>query len=197
MLLLMADNDEDKKENLKFLHEFHCFREEFGDDCVPVKLREAVHYAEYVLNIEELTVFKKDSTVEWNEGPILINGAVTVRDNDDRKMREIFCEENHYWRPLFGYKEREKLAMECCSCIECRFLTKKRLHREECLPDISRSYFDQHYTRKGDEAIKCTKSKFYFPHFERDDDEGEYPPDDHYINVTGPALEEGMAAMQE
>ena len=158
----MADNDDNKKEHLKFLHEFYCFREEFDDGCVPVKSREAVHNAECVLNIEELTVFKKDPTVEWNEGPILINGAVTVGDNDDRKMREIFCEENHYWRPLFGYKEREKLAMECCSCIECRFLTKKRLHREECLPDISRSYFDQCYTRKGDEALNARRANSTF-----------------------------------
>ena len=99
ILLLMADNEGDKKENHKFLFEFQCFREEHTDIEIPSVLREAVWNAEYELKMEELSVFKKDSAMEWSE-----TTAVVVRDNDDRRVREMFCERDRYWRPLFGYK---------------------------------------------------------------------------------------------
>ena len=189
----MADNDENKKENLKFLHEFHCFHQEFDDGCVPQELREAVWNAECELNMEELTVFKEGPTIQW----VPSRHHIVIRDNDNRRVRELFCEKDCFWRPLFGYKEREKLAMECCKCNECRFLTKKRLRREEGLPDMTRSDFDRHYAQKGDGGSKCTKTSFYLPYVEREDDEGDYPSDDYCTNVTVPALEEGMQALEE
>ena len=179
----MADNDENKKENLKFLHEFHCFHQEFDDGCVPQELREAVWNAEYELNIEELTVFKEGPTIEW----VPSRHHIVIRDNDNRRVRELFCEKDCFWRPLFGYKEREKLAMECCKCNECRFLTKKRLRREEGLPDMTRSHFNSHHAQKGDGGSKCTKSSFYLPYVEREDDEGDYPSDERLLHQRNSA----------
>ena len=190
ILLLMADNEGDKKENHKFLFEFQCFREEHTDIEIPSVLREAVWNAEYELKMEELSVFKKDSAMEWSE-----TTAVVVRDNDDRRVREMFCERDRYWRPLFGYKERDKLAMEYCKCNECTFITKKRILREEGLGDITREEFSRSIA--GKKQQECTKSDYFLPYAERDDDLGVYPPDEHYIQVTVPALEEGMKAMEE
>ena len=195
MSLLMADNDGNKKENHKFLYEFECFREEFDDEDIPEVLREAALNAEYELNIplEDGSNFKNVSNMEWHDESSK-SGAV-VRDNDKRQVREMFCEEHKYWRPLFGYKVRENLAMEYCKCNECTFLTKKRINREEGLSPITREDF--YRAKKGKEELECTKTKFYLPYVERDDDMGEYPPDEHYIDVTIPALEEGMQVMEE
>ena len=87
--------------------------------------------------------------------------------------------------------------MECCSCKECMFLTKKRIHAEEGLPEVSRKDFNRQHLDRGEKEPKCTEANFYLPFLEREDDEGDYPPDEHYIEVTGPALEEGIQAMEE
>ena len=82
MLLLMADNDGNKKENHKFLYEFECFREEFDDEDIPEVLREAALNAEIELKIplEDTSDFKNVSNMEWHDASSK-PGAV-VRDND-------------------------------------------------------------------------------------------------------------------
>lgn len=159
ILLVLGEHDGERKDSLKFLSQFHEYHEEHGDRYVPPALREAVARNEANLGIAATEFAKPPHDDDWLKEPI------QYRDNNRRQMREFFDDNYKIWLPLCDYEIREYWAQNYCGCSRCMWKSALRDNKKHgCsndqigpCPAVNDS---------------CTKTKFYLPYGERDDDCG-------------------------
>ena len=161
LLFVLGENNENRKDSLKFLSEFYAFYDEYSDRHIPPDLRELVRSNEKIMGIK-ITTFTEQCDDHWvgcQKGPI------QYRDNDRRQMREFFDDNYKIWLPLCDYEIRDYWAQNYCGCASCMWKSTLRDNKKNgCSNDEMGPCPEPDKT--------CTKIKFYLPYGERDDDCG-------------------------